>query len=124
MRIADTSFLYALFSSTDSFHAKAIEAAKVAEQILVPAEIFSETIALIHHRQGHEVATKAGDWMFAQGNVEIAGSPSPVSERGWDVFVSGRGRLSYPDSIVISWCEARGAAPLAFDAAILRRARK
>lgn len=123
LRIADTSFLYALFSETDQFHARALEAAKSPEAILVPAEIFSETISLIQYRQGHAAARAAGEWIREQGRVELGVASRVRLESAWATFVAARGRLSYPDAIVLAWCEGRGVSPLAFDEALLRSRR-
>ena len=38
MQVADTSFLYALFSKSDAFHSKARRAAAAADSIVVPSE--------------------------------------------------------------------------------------
>ncbi len=54
--VADTSFLYALFSKSDVFHNGARRAAASAAAILVPSEIFAETVSLIHYRVGFAAA--------------------------------------------------------------------
>src|SRR3989304_97904 len=54
--VADTSFLYALFSAGDVFHEEARKLVGRGTPILVPPEIFAETIALIHYRQGFRAA--------------------------------------------------------------------
>lgn len=123
IRVADTSFLYALFSETDHFHRRALESAADPDPILIPPEIFSETISLVHFRQGHAAARAAGEWLRSQGGIEIGVGSRAAGERAWSVYLHGRGRLSYPDSVVLAWCEGRGVKPLAFDEAILRRGR-
>ena len=60
MQVADTSFLYALFSKSDVFHSKARRAAISADAILVPSEIYSETVSLIHCRVGLAAAKGLG----------------------------------------------------------------
>ena len=121
MRIVDTSFLYALFSTTDDFHEKALREAGKLGSISIPAEILSETLALIHYRQGFLAARTAGDWIRAQAGVEICGASRDVLEKSWRFFTSSGGRLSYPDSIVLAWCQIRRSKPLAFDESILGR---
>ena len=123
MRIADTSFLYALFSETDQFHARALEAARSPEAVVVPAEIFSETLSLIQCRQGHAAARGAGEWIREQGCIEIGIASRARLEAAWTTFVGSRGRLSYPDAIVLAWCAGRGVSPLAFDEDLLRSRR-
>lgn len=122
MQVADTSFLYALFSKSDAFHDKARRAAVSADSILVPSEIYSETISLIHHRVGFAAAKSAGSWMRAQQRIQIAPLSRSLLDGCWGIFRVARGRISYPDAIVLAWCRERRAAPLAFDQTILRRA--
>jgi len=124
MRIADTSFLYALFSETDAFHERARRAAEEPEGIIVPAEILSETVALLHRRLGFALARASGTWLRDKGHIEI-GTPSPeLLEAAWRAYSGSRGRLSYPDSVVVAWCRGRRANPLAFDTKILAHARE
>jgi predicted nucleic acid-binding protein len=123
VQVADTSFLYALFSKSDLFHVRARRAAAAADSILVPSEIYSETISLIHYRGGFGAARDAGTWMRSQKRIQILPASPPLLERCWGIFRSARGRLSYPDAIVLAWCRERRAKALAYDATILRRAK-
>ena len=124
VRVADTSFLYALFSRSDDFHGKAVRAAEARDAITIPAEIFAETMALIHHRQGFDAARGAGEWIRRQPYLEI-GAPNTVAlEASWRIFLGARGRLSYPDAVVVAWCRRRGSVALSYDARILAFARK
>ncbi len=124
MRVADTSFLYALFSRTDHFHARAREAAADADSIRIPSEIYSETVSLIQNRQGFPAARAAGDWIRSQERIQLATPSCALLDRAWAIFLESHGRLSYPDASVLAWCFERESAPLAFDKALLRHARK
>ena len=124
VQIADTSFLYALFSKSDAFHGKARKAATAAESILVPSEIYSETVSLIHYRVGFAAAKSAGAWMRAQKRLQVASSSRSLLDGVWGIFRAAQGRLSYPDAVVLAWCRERRATPLAFDQAILRRVKR
>ncbi len=124
MSVADTSFLYALFSSTDHFHVRAREAAAAADSVLIPSEIYSETVSLILYRQGFAAAGAAGEWIRSEGRIQLATTSRALLDRAWAIFLEAGGRLSYPDAIVLAWCRERGGAPLAFDEALLRHARK
>jgi len=123
VQVADTSFLYALFSRSDVFHAKARKAARSTDAILVPSEIYSETISLIQYRRGFGPARDAGTWLRSQRKIQILGPSPSLLHRAWDIFRSARGQLSYPDAVVLGWCRERRARPLAFDRMILRRAK-
>ena len=124
MEIADTSFLYALLSKSDTFHRRALAAARFVNRILVPNEIFAETVSLIRFRIGFSGAQAAGNWLRSQEGMLVRPTTPPVSDHAWTVFQEGRGRLSYPDAVVVAWCQARRAKPLTFDRAILRKARR
>lgn len=124
MQVADTSFLYALFSRSDVFHAKARKEVASAEAILVPSEIYSETLSLIQYRRGFGPARAVSKWLRSQRKIQILGPSPSLLGKVWAIFQSARGRLSYPDAIVLGWCHERRVRPLAFDPAILRRAKK
>ncbi|HYS99373.1 MAG TPA: PIN domain-containing protein [Thermoplasmata archaeon] len=123
MQVADTSFLYALFSKTDVFHVRARKAAASADSILIPNEIYSETVSLIQYRRGFTAAREAGAWMRSQTRIQILAASRSLLDRSWGIFRTARGRLSYPDCLVLAWCRERRTKPLAFDSTILRRAR-
>ena len=124
MKVADTSFLYALISATDALHDRAIHAAQASEPTIIPAEIFSETVALVHYRSGFEAARLAGEWLLAQTQLQIGVGTDGTLREAWRTFLRAGGRLSYPDSVVVAWCRPRGFSPLAFDSRILAHARK
>ena len=124
LQVADTSFLYALFSKSDLFHGRARKAVISAETILVPSEIYSETVSLVQYRRGFGAARDAGRWLRSQQRIQIVGSSSALLDQAWGIFQSARGRLSYPDAVVLAWCRERRASPLAFDQSILRRVKK
>jgi predicted nucleic acid-binding protein len=115
MRIADTSLLYALFSKGDVHHDEAIGMMSDPETVLVPMEIWSETISLIHNRQGFKAAAMAGEDLMSLPHVELLPSRRDIIRESWAIFLKGRGSLSLADSTVISWCKGKDANPLTFD---------
>jgi|GEM_PF-2403429 len=119
MRIADTSILYALFSEGDVHHREAVRSMSDPETVLVPSEIWSETISLIQRRQGFEAANLAGEDLLGLPHVELLPSRLDITRASWVIFREGKGSLSLADSIVLSWCVQRDAVPLTFDGKIL-----
>ncbi len=113
--MADTSFLYALFSEEDVFHRDAVRDAARYKSILIPPEIFSETMALVQYSQGFETAAKSGEWLRGQRGIRIPPPGEAYLRRAWRVFLASRGSLSYPDAVVVAWCRALRAAPLSYD---------
>ena len=117
--MADTSFLYALFSETDEWHARAVKEAGKPGPVSIPSEIMSETISLVHYRHGFRSARAAGDWIRTQENIQITLASERILELAWKTFMSGGGQVSYPDSIVIAHCQVNKATSFAFDESII-----
>jgi predicted nucleic acid-binding protein len=120
VRVADTSALYALISDTDVHHAKALEAFSSPESIIIPAEIFGETIGLLHYRLGFPAARAAGDFIQQLPHTRLRASHLHQVTTAWETFLVARGKLSLPDAIVIAWCRAEAASPISFDETLLR----
>lgn len=123
MRIADTSCLYAAMIAEDAHHDEARVALADPEPILVPSEIFTETVALLQLRKSFEVAFAAGAGLRALPHIRIETSPSGVANRAWQEYEKADGKLSLPDAFVVSWAAQESARPMSFDKEILRRAR-
>lgn len=119
MKVADTSALYAFFARADAHHDSAREAIASREPIVVPGEIFAETIALVQYRQGFAAARDAGAYLRTIPHVRIRPSPERAIADAWTTFEASGGRLSFPDAIVVAWCRKEGASPFAYDKALL-----
>ena len=119
MRMADTSVLYALFSDGDVHHEEAVRRMSDPETILVPTEIWSETICLIHQRQGFDAAVLAGEDLMALPHVEFLSSRVDITRASWLIFCGANGNLSLADCFLLSWCMSRDASPLSFDGRIV-----
>src|SRR2546426_150098 len=98
-------------------HKRDLESAGVAEGDVVQVE-------LIRYRVGFAAAKSAGVWMRTQKRLQVAPSSRSLLDGSWGIFRAARGRLSYPDAVVLAWCRERRATPLAFDRAILRRVKR
>ncbi len=120
MRIADTSLLYALFSENDVHHQEAMRKFKIPEPILIPSEIWSETISLIHYRQGYDMAVKAGNALLNLPHVDMLGSRMDIILSSWDIYKKTEGDLSIPDCVVLMWCDNKNATLLTFDNHIIK----
>ena len=121
MRIADTSALYALFSATDAHHEAARAALEDPEPVVVPREIFVETLSLIQYRHGFDAALAAGLFLRALRHVKVRATPPRLAEDAWAAYADAKGALSLPDATVVAWCRREGAKPLAFDRRLARR---
>lgn len=118
MRVADSSALYAFFVETDGHHAAAVDALRQPEPVVVPVEIFAETLGLLQLRHGFLFARAAGDFLRGLPHVEFVAPDGRMAEAAWGMFLRGRGRVSYADATVVAGCLREGAEPLAFDRAL------
>lgn len=121
MRIADTTVLYALFSRTDTHHKKAYKAMQDPQAIIIPSEIFAETLSLIQYRQGHQQSLDAGHWLQGAPHIDIQASTHPIIEDGWQHFRTAAGEFSFPDALVIAHAHHQRATALTFDKQIQKR---
>ncbi len=114
VRIADTSALYALFSEDDEHHEEAMKSFEETDPIVIPQEIWSETVSLIQYRQGKKEAVEAGEALLDLPHVDVRTGNLDIFWSSWKEFTDSENDLSYPDCVVISWCDDRGASPLSF----------
>lgn len=124
MRVADTSALYALLFESDFHHEEAKKLFEDPEMIIVPAEIWSETISLIHFRDGYESAREKGSFLLDLPHLDVRTSLERYVQEAWNRYLEAEGKLSYPDSVVVIWCEEEDGRPLAFDEKIQKRVRR
>lgn len=115
MRIADTSVLYALFNENDQHHEEAKTRFEQSDPIIIPPEIWSETISLIQSRQGKEEAVKAGKALLDLPHVDLRAGNLDLIWSSWDKFTDPEKDLSFPDCVVLSWCDDKKGTPLSFD---------
>ncbi len=111
-RIADTSFLYALYDETDAHHAAARVAMARPAPIVVPGEVLTETFGLWAHRLGRAAARVCFDDLCGRANIEIShetDGPDALALRG------AHPGLSWVDAVVLSHCRRLGAAVETFD---------
>lgn len=120
MRIADTSALYALFARGDAHHERARSTLQDPELIVIPSEIFVETIDLIQYRIGFDEAVAASGFLRGLPHVQVRPSPASVLSLTWAAHIEGRGKLSLADALVVAWCRDEDAAPFTFDREIPR----
>lgn len=115
MRIADTSALYALFNENDIHHEEAKKDFEDTNPIIIPPEIWSETLSLIQYRQGKEEAVRAGEALLDLPHVDLRSGNIKRLNSSWETFKESNRDLSFPDSVVISWCDDKKATPISFD---------
>ena len=122
MRIADTSFLYALFHANDRFHPKARSHAFQADRILIPSEVWTETMGLMLARLGFEATVQVKQWIGSHPTFEFAFSGAREHQLAWRLYQKARGALSLTDALVIAWGNLEVVPLLSFDANQLKAA--
>jgi predicted nucleic acid-binding protein len=116
-RVADSSFIITLFDEDDARHAEAWTRVRENEPIIVPAEVLTETIGVIHARRGYALAREVLAEFAKFPHVEfLETSEGDVTE---SEFLGGGGRLSWVDAAVVARCKVTGASPLCYDDNIL-----
>ena len=123
-RVADTSFLYALFDRGDERHEQAKKEFAKPQALHVPLPILAEFLALLTLRHDRETALDAHDDLFRLPTVGIL----PVREEEEVVRLwRNEGGLSVADAAAIRATMETGSRLLTFDrqqAKVLARLRK
>lgn len=115
-RVADTSFLYALYNADDAHHEDAGKDLRTGQPVYVPMPVLTETVALIHYRQGYATAKRVLTHLLELPIVRVReGAPLPAVVAAYGM---GQGKLSFVDSVVVETCHAFAAKPLTYDKAI------
>lgn len=119
-RVADSSFLIAVYDRDDARRELALERLAGPVPIDVPPEVLGETLGVVHARAGFDAASATFEELGALGHVRFpdATDPSAVAE----VFLEAEGALSWVDAAVVWRCRLEDAEPLCFDEEIEARA--
>ena len=109
--IADSSGLVSLASSTDHNHRAAVMAAtrlaKEHRPIIVPAEVFSETMNLLGKLSGHAVAWAAAQELLRAGSTFVyQHTDETVVSAALVLFQAQPLGVSYTDCVVMATADA------------------
>ena len=110
--IADTSALVSLATDTDHNHMPAKEAAarlrEVSRPIILPADIFVETVNILGKRSGHETALKAAAELLRPEGQFVLIETLPYLSRALEKFKDQAPGVSLTDCMVMAVAEAYG----------------
>lgn len=112
MHVADTSFIIAVFDSSDARHQKARQALDQAAQVIIPTEILVETLGVLKMKASRRAATEALEALLRLPNVTWS---ECCDFQGSITIYRDRPALSFPDSVVVRECLARRARLLSYD---------
>jgi len=110
--IADTSALVSLATDTDQNHVPAKEAAArlrdVSRPIILPADIFVETINILGKRSGHETALKTAAALLRPGSQFVLIETIPYLSRALERFKDEAPGVSLTDCLVMAVADEYG----------------
>src|SRR5688572_5686078 len=104
--IADTSALVSLATDTDHNHIPAKEAAarlhKVSRPIILPTDIFVETVNVLGKRSGHKTALKAAAELLRPEGQFVLIETTPYLSKALEKFKDQAPGVSLTDCIVMA----------------------
>jgi len=107
--IVDTSALISLVSLTDSNHARALAvSAQVRASrrtLLVPGEVFTETVNTLGKKVGHEVAAAVGQRLQTSGEFAVVETTPALRIAAMAQFAALPGGVSLTDCFVMACAE-------------------
>ena len=108
--IADSSGLVSLAISDDANHQSAVASAKQLQDesrpIIVPAEVFSETLNIIGRQSGHQLAMGTAEIVLSAGSTFLYEQTSrSVLEKALQQFGTITGSVSFTDCIVMAYAD-------------------
>lgn len=115
MRIADTSFLIALFNSGDRYHAQARKEAAEPDPIAIPTEVMAETLGVLQRRKGIDFARLAKDAIDQKSHFRVTFTQEAHYAEASRLFSDADERINFVDSIVVAWSLLERSPILSFD---------
>ena len=106
LAIADSSALVALMKDDDATHGQALMVVtplmKAHAEIIVPSEVFAETINILGKKVSNEVAVRAARKLLSAG-FAIVGSEPVILQGATDILASQKNSTSFVDALVMAW---------------------
>lgn len=112
MHVADTSFLIAVFDSSDARHSQARKDLGMAAPVIIPTEILVETLGVLKVKASRRAAAEALEKLLRLPNITWS---ECCDFQGSLAVYRSHPALSFPDSVVVRECITRGAGLLSFD---------
>lgn len=112
-RVIDTSVVMTLFDEEDPRRDEVLDLLGLPEPILVPPEVVTETLGIVHARMGYEVSEAIWEDLGELGNIVFLNSTA--QEHVGPIFQAGAGALSWTDAAVVAHCLREDAEPLCYD---------
>lgn len=108
--VVDSSGLISLLVDTDSNHTQAVRIVSsytfTISRIVIPADVFSETINVLGKRIGHNAAVAAAQEIIQSPLFSIIESDEPLRLRAIEKLKNLPESVSYTDCIVMSLADS------------------
>lgn len=108
--IADSSGIISLINKTDNNHARAVEIsrgfANAKGTIIVPSEVFSESLNIAGKKLGHSIALIIADKIQTAGTFVIFDTNKEIRKRALEIFRGQPESVSFTDCIVMASADA------------------
>jgi predicted nucleic acid-binding protein len=107
--IADSSGLVSLATSTDSNHSRARLGSerlrKSRALILVPGDIFTETLNILGKKSGHSVALKTAEELLGSDTVVVTDTNEDIRRDALVLFRKQPEAVSFADCVVMAFAD-------------------
>lgn len=104
--IADSSGIISLINKTDKNHARAVEIsgglAKARGTIIVPSEVFSESLNIAGKKLGHRIALIIADKIQTAETFVIFDINEEIRKRAIEIFKNQPESVSFTDCVVMA----------------------
>ena len=107
--VTDSSALVSLISQTDSNHKKALSNAirikNIKKAILIPSEVFAETINILGKKFGHKVAVASADEILNSKEYKVVNTLENTRLNTFEKFKTQPKSVSFTDCIVMAFAD-------------------
>jgi predicted nucleic acid-binding protein len=107
--IADSSGIVSLLSETDKNHPIALQVTddlkNTSGSIIVPSDVFSETLNVIGRKIGHGVAITVGQEIITSGIYLVLEANEKTRQIAFELFKAQPGSVSFTDCIVMAFAD-------------------
>lgn len=104
--IADSSGLISLLFPTDSNNASAVRISNVIvetnRRLILPGEVFTETINTIGKKEDHKKAIRVGMMLLTSGRYIIVETVKDLRDAAFDMFKKQPKSVSFTDCLVMA----------------------
>lgn len=104
--IADSSGIISLISKSDNNHHRAAAISEELERtkgsVIIPSDVFSETINIVGKKLGHNIATEVVNKIQSVKTFLIVDSDEKIRSRAMEKFKNQPSSVSFTDCMVMS----------------------